>query len=196
MSRTAKQAEKMTEMTGTEEEVEALDREAREALDRLADKREELGRQHRGTELAEQRRREREEERRREEEREAAERGERRRREELERLGEGRLALEERAEEEARALIATLEELKGHDAEHRMALASGPGGFTVHDMPPDFGRELNAWFAGRFGGIGGVIPTAGHDFRGRATLPERDPLTPKRAPARPPGRPARGRTSE
>jgi hypothetical protein len=46
-----------------EQEVESLDREAREALDRLADRREGLPRQLRETELAETRQREREEKR-------------------------------------------------------------------------------------------------------------------------------------
>lgn len=44
-----------------EQDVERLDRETREALNRLADKREELARRHEATELAEERRQEREE---------------------------------------------------------------------------------------------------------------------------------------
>ena len=56
------------EATELEREVEALDREARAALDRLADKREELERGREATELAADHQREREAERRREEE--------------------------------------------------------------------------------------------------------------------------------
>lgn len=81
-------------------EIKALDAEARTALDRLADKREELERQHQATELAAERQREREEERRRQE----AEEGERKAEE------EARARCEEIAEE-GRELSAELEGL-------------------------------------------------------------------------------------
>lgn len=160
------------------EELEALDRRAREALDELADKREELARRHRATDLAAGRQREREEERRREREREAREREERRRREKLEAMATERLALEERAEEQSAALIATLGELLALDRRHRQAL--GPFSVRAGEAPPpDLPREISAWFRGRFGA---VVPGLGSDYRaafGSAgpSLPERDPLT-------------------
>lgn len=162
-----------------EQEIQTLDAEAREALDKLADRREELERQHQGTALAAERQREREEERRREEERKASEKEEARRLEELDRLGKERLALQERAEAEVGTLIATLEELLAFDQAHRRALA--PEGLTVHDAPPDFARELRAWFLGRFNR---AVPGIGFDYRATGSLspgpglPERDPLTP------------------
>ncbi|MDP9474549.1 MAG: hypothetical protein M3R38_02425 [Actinomycetota bacterium] len=173
----------MTEQTGAAygaegETIEDLDRRAREALDRLADKREELERQHRATELAEERRQEREAQRRRKEAQEAKEREERRRLEALERMGKERLRLEERAEEEAATLVSTLEELIAFDRCHRRALA--PGGFSVFAAPPDLAGEISAWFRGRFGGI---VPGLGSDVRAPSfgkpgpSLPERDPLT-------------------
>jgi hypothetical protein len=119
-------------------EIEDLDREAREALDRLAD-----------------------------------------RGEELERMSQERLQLEERAEEQAAGLVATLEELLAFDRRHRRALA--PAGFSVYDAPPDLAGEISWWFRGFFGG---VVPDLGSDVRapgyGKAgpSLPERDPLTP------------------
>lgn len=159
------------------QEIEDLDREAREALDKLADKREELKRQHRATALAAERQREREEQRRLEVAAQAKEREERRRQEQLQRMGKERLRLEERAEEQAAALVATLEELLAFDRRHRRAL----GPFSVHDAPPDLGRELMpSWFRGRFNG---VVPGLGSDVRAPAfgqpgpSLPERDPLT-------------------
>lgn len=164
--------------TELQKEIETLDREAREALDRLADKREELARRHRATDLAARRQREREEERRLEEEREAKEHEERRLEEELERMAGERLALEERAEEQAAALAATLEELHAFDGRHLQAL----GPFSVGGAsPPDLPREISAWFRGRFNA---VVPGLGSDYRaeyGKAgpSLPERDPLTPK-----------------
>ncbi len=172
----------MTEQTGAAspegETIEDLDRQAREALDRLADKREELERQHRATELAEGTRQEREEERRRLEAPEAKEREERRRLEALERMGKERLRLEERAEEQAATLVSTLEELIAFDRRHRRALA--PGGFSVFEAPPDLAGEVSAWFRCRFGE---VVPGLGSDVRAPSfgkpgpSLPERDPLT-------------------
>jgi DNA repair exonuclease SbcCD ATPase subunit len=61
----------MNETNASTKDIEDLDREAREALDKLADKREELQRQLEETKLAEQRQRERGEELRRQEELEA-----------------------------------------------------------------------------------------------------------------------------
>lgn len=163
----------------TEQDIERLDREAREALDRLADKREDLAKQHEATGLAETRRREREEERR----REAVEKTREKARKAAEKFGGRRLALEERAEEEAATLVATLEELKGLDIEHRRARAAvdGPAPQKVFS---DFPRELLAWFRGRFSA---AVPGIGRDYRAEfrsmgPSLPERDPLTPKSSP--------------
>lgn len=167
-----------TESRTTEQDIERLDREAREALDRLAQKREELAKQHQATELAEERRREREEERRSKDEEKRREKA----RKEAEKLGEERLALEERAEEEATALLATLQELKSFDIEHRRAWAAVEGN-APQKVFSDFPRELSAWFRGRFNaGFEGAVPGIGTDpFEGKS-LPERDPLTPEASP--------------
>lgn len=158
--------------------LEDLDREAREALDRLADKREELERRHRETELAAGRQREREEERRREEERKAEETEQRRRLEEAERLGKQRLILEERAEEQAKALAATLKELLTLDPVHRRAVAAAFGKAPKQLFDRTFAQELGDWFNGRFKevirGIGGDL-RAEYGKQGPA-LPERDAL--------------------
>lgn len=161
----------------TGQDIERLDREAREALDRLADKREELAKQHEATELAEERRREREEERRRKE----AEKVREKARKAAQKLGEGRLALEERAEKEAAMLVATLEELKVLDVEHRRARTAADHGARPEKVFSDFPRELLAWFRGRFNA---AVPGVGSDYRADfrsmgPSLPERDPLTPK-----------------
>lgn len=175
----------MTEQTeGTsaelQAEIEDLDREAREALDRLADKREELARQHQATELAEGRRREREAERRREAEREREERERRRREEETRRLGARRLALEERAEKEAAALSSTMKELLELDPVHRRAVEAcvGRGKAPEQLFYRTFAQELQDWFNGRFKG---VVPGLGGDLREGLALPDRDALTPARA---------------
>ena len=155
-------------------EIEALDREAREALDRLADKRAELQRQLRDTDLAAERHAEREQERREKEEREAREREERRRREELAGMGKARLVLEQRAEQEAASLFSTLEELTSLDGVHWRAL-SAAGGTPPTQM---LRRELVAWLGGRLGEFSpasdyrSTHPSPGPD------LPTRDPLTP------------------
>ncbi len=166
-----------TETTSAaEQDIERLDREAREALDRLADRREELAKQHEATELAEERRLERQEERRREEAEKAREKALKA----AQKIGGRRLALEERAEEEAATLAATLEELKGLDIEHRRARASVDG-LAPQKIFSDFPRELLPWFRGRFST---AVPGIGRDYRADfrsmgPSLPERDPLTPK-----------------
>lgn len=175
--------EKTNAQVNGPEEIQRLDAEAREALDRLADKREELARQHEATELAAEIQREREEEKRRKEEAEAEEREERRRREELDRLGRERLALEERVEKQAAGMIDTLQELLAFDRSHHQVL--GSESFSVHNPPQDFPRELRAWFRGRFNE---VLPGIGSDYRSPGyaqpgpTLAEREELTPKASP--------------
>jgi hypothetical protein len=100
----------------------------------------------------------------------------------LERLGQERLQLEERAEREAETLRTTLEELLAFDRTHRRVI--GPERFSIRadsPAPPDLPREIAAWFRGRFKK---AIPAIGEDYRspsyGKAgpSLPERDPLTP------------------
>lgn len=87
---------------GTEQKlekgIEALNKEAREAMDRLADKREELQNQLAATELAEKRQREREEERRRTEAAEAERRA----------LEESEARYQSLSEEEARSVDTEL----------------------------------------------------------------------------------------
>lgn len=154
-----------------EKEIEVLDKEAREALDKLADKREELEREHRATDLAAERQREREEERKAEEEREH-----RRAVEEARKLGEERLRLEVLAEEQAEALRATLEELLALDPDHRRAVEAAFGEAPEQLWSRTFSRELADWFRGRFKE---VVPGIGGDLREGLALPERDALTPK-----------------
>lgn len=100
-----------------QQEIVALDREAREAMDRLADKREELEKQHRATSLAAERQREREEERRRQEqeeaERKAAEEAKARR----EKIAEKRRELEAERERLANRIIEILSRLEELDGE-------------------------------------------------------------------------------
>lgn len=102
-------------------------------------------------------------------------------RKEAEKIGRKRLTLEERAEEEAATLAATLEELRSLDVEHRRALAAVEHGARPEKVFSDFPRELLAWFKGRFNG---AVPGVGTDYRAGfrgvgPSLPERDPLTPK-----------------
>ena len=158
-----------------EKEIEDLDQEAREALDRLADKREELQRQHQATDLAAERQRERGEERRRQE----AEKAEKKAREEAERLGGERLRLEVLAEEQAKALGATLGELLALDPRHRRAVEAAWGKAPGQLFSRTFTEELRDWFRGRFKE---VIPGIGGDLREGLALPERDALTPKVSP--------------
>lgn len=159
-----------------EQEIQDLDREAREALDKLADKREELERQHRATEIAGERQREREAERRTEEEREASERERRRAVEEAGKLGRERLALEERAEEEAEALAATMGEILELDPRHRRAVEAAWGKAPEQLYSMSFPRVLGSWFRGRFER---VAPGIGHDLREGEGLAARDTLTPE-----------------
>lgn len=156
-------------------EIAALDQEARDSLDKLADKREELERQHRATELAAERQREREEERRREEEREAEEREQLRRREEADKLGRERLRLEVLAEEQAEALNVTLGKLLELDPGHRRAVVEVWGTAPEQIWGRSFPRELLDWFLDCFGG---TMPGIGHPIRECLALPERDALTP------------------
>jgi hypothetical protein len=164
---------------GIEQEIQDLDREAREALDKLADKREELERQHRATELADERQREREAERKTEEEREASEREHRKAVEEAGKLGRERLALEERAEREAKALAATMGELLELDPRHRRSVEAAWGKAPEQLYSLSFPRVLGSWFRGRFEG---VAPGIGHDLHEGEGLPARDTLTPEAAP--------------
>lgn len=160
-------------------DIETLDQEAREALDRLADKREELAREHKATELAAERQREREEQCRQKEQREAREKEEARRREEAERLGEKRRVLEVRAEEEAAALVSTLEELLALDPVHVSAVAAAYGRVPEQRSSLTFPRVLLGWFIGRFKA---VVPGIGFDsWEGNPPLRERDALTPGEA---------------
>ena len=151
-----------------EKEVATLDREARRSLDRLADKREELERRHRETDLAARRQREREQERLAQEAREAEGRQQRQLVEEAERLGRRRLELEERAEREASALAAKARPLSLDPA------ANAPAQW----VSMTFHQVLFGWFLGRFGGTRGLFPGIGHDVRDGLGLVERDALTP------------------
>lgn len=160
------------------DEIEALDREARAALDRLADKREEIERRHRETDLAAGRQRERGQERRREEARKAEERERRRRVEAAENLGQKRLALELKAEEQAGALLSTLQELLELDPRHERAVRAAHGKAPAQFVSMPFERVLSDWFRGRFGGTHGLFPVIGHDVRDGLGLVERDALTP------------------
>ncbi len=162
-----------------EQEIQDLDREAREALDRLADKRGELERQHRATGLAAERKREREAERRMEAEREAEEREHRRAVGEAERLGRERLALEERAEREAEALAATMGGLLELDPRHRRSVEAAWGKAPEQLYSMSFTRVLGSWFRGRFEG---VAPGIGHDLHEGEGLAARDTLAPEAAP--------------
>lgn len=157
-----------------DQEIEALDKEAREALDKLADRREVLARRHRATELAAERQRERERERRLEEQREAQESARQKATEKAERLGAERLALEERAEEEAKTLAATLGELLALDPTHRRAVEVAHGNAPQQLYGRTFSEEVRDWFRGRFRGI---IPGIGGDLREGLALPKRDALT-------------------
>jgi hypothetical protein len=101
--------------------------------------------------------------------------------EEADKLGERRLQLEERAEEEAAALAATLEELLALDTEHRRAVEKAYGADVGASLGQDLGvfsrtfaQELCDWFRGRFGG---AIEGIGSDLREGLALPERDALT-------------------
>lgn len=172
----------MTEQTTNEQfgkEIEALDREAREALDRLADKREELEKRHQATELAATRQKERDEERREEKERERAEREHRKAVEEAGRLGKERLRLEALAEEQAETLNATLKELLALDPDHRRAVQSAWGTAPEQRFSQSFAWVVLSWFIGRFNS---VVPGIGFDpWEDNPPLVERDALTPSEA---------------
>ena len=161
---------------GTEQQksIEVLDKEAREALDRLADKREELAREHAATELAAGRQREREQERVRRERAEAAEREQERLRARATELGAKRLRLEERAEEEAAALAATLQELLALDPGHARA-ARAAGQKAEQRYSSSFDRVLRDWFVDVFGPVVGGV---GHAVWKGVALAEREALTP------------------
>ncbi len=158
-----------------EKEIEDLDREAREALDKLADKREELEKQHRATELAEERKREREavERERREEERRRKALAEARRR--ADEIGAKRRRLEERAEAEIAAFTGTLRELLDLDPTHHKALREAERSVRSQEL---FSRTLLVWTIGR---LNPVLEGIGHDYLDGKPLPERDPLTPDEA---------------
>ena len=167
----------MPESTSTEQQksIEALDREAREALDRLADRREALAREHAATELASQRQKEREQERIRRERAEAAERERERLRARAREMGERRRALEERAEEEASALAGTLQELLALDPGHARALQAAHGEAPQQLYSWTFSRLLRDWFMDRFNK---VLPGVGFPVRQGLALTEYDALTP------------------
>ena len=162
---------------GTEQQksIEVLDREAREALDRLADRREELAREHAATELAAGRQKEREQEKVLQERREAQERQQERLRARATELGAKRLQLEERAEEEAAALIATLQELLALDPGHARALQAAYGKAPQQLYSWTFSRLLRDWFMDRFNK---VVPGIGFPVREGLALAEYDALTP------------------
>ncbi len=111
-----KNAEITTKM-GIEGEIEVLDREAGEALDRLADKREELRRQLETTERTERRLREREEERRRAEAEEAKRRAEEEAKARCEELAEEMGELDAEREGLAKRLAEILERYQELDWE-------------------------------------------------------------------------------
>ena len=161
--------------TETQKDIATLDREAREALDRLADRREALAREHAATELAAGRQREREQERIRRERAEAEERERERLRARAAELGERRRALEERAEEEAEALAATIGELLRLDPGHGRALQAAYGKAPAQRFGQPFPRVLDAWIRGR---LNKVLTGLGQDPLGGVGLVERDPLTP------------------
>lgn len=96
-------------MTTKQKSIEVLDQEARGALDRLADKREELAREHKATELAAGRQREREEERRRGEAEEAERRAEEEAKSRREKIAEEMGELDAEREGLARRLVEILE---------------------------------------------------------------------------------------
>ncbi len=93
---------------------------------------------------------------------------------ELEPMGRERRVLEQRAEAEAAALAATLEELLGFDQRHRRALR--PGGWNVFEAPPPLEQELAKWLRGRLGAVLKGFDELRDPGKG-APLPERDPLT-------------------
>ena len=161
--------------TELEKDIATLDREAREAMDRLADRREELAREHAATELAAERQREREQERIRRERADAAEREQERLRVRVAELGERRRALEVRAEEEAEALAATLGELLRLDPGNARALQKA-GQKAEQRYSSSFERVLRDWFVDRFGKVVGGI---GHAVWKGSALTERDALTPQ-----------------
>lgn len=104
-----KQNAETTTPTGIEEEIEVLDQDAREALDKLADKREELQRQLKATELAEGKERERQEERRRREREEAERKAEEEAQARREKIAREMGELEAEREELANRLVEVLE---------------------------------------------------------------------------------------
>lgn len=160
--------------TEQQKTIEDLDREARQALDRLADRREALAREHKATELAAQRQREREQERNRQHQREAQERQQERLRVRAAELGEKRRALEVRAEEEAAALSATLQELLALDPGHARAVRAA-GQKAEQRYSSSFDRVIRDWFVDVFNPIvGGVGYAVWHGV----ALVERDQLTP------------------
>ena len=161
--------------TEQQKDIATLDREAREALDRLADRREALAREHAATELAAERQREREQERIRQERAEAEERERERLRARAREMGERRRALEERAEDEAAALAATMEELLALDPGHARALQKAHGKAPEQRFSWTFSRVLRDWFVDRFNPVvGGVGHAIWHDV----ALVKRDALTP------------------
>jgi chromosome segregation ATPase len=101
-----------------QKEIEALDKEAREAMDKLADKREELQRQLKATELAEERQREREELKR----RKATEEAQRRRVEEAKSRCEELHREAAGLSEERDALAARLKEIFAEQSELAMQM--------------------------------------------------------------------------
>lgn len=163
-------------MSTEQKDIETLDKEAREALDRLADRREELAREHRATELAADRQKEREQERLRQERAEAAERESERLRARAAELGAKRRALEVRAEEEAAALAGTLQELLALDPSHIRAVQAAHGGSApMQRSSQTFTRVLDTWLRGR---IGKTLTGFGFDPYDGEALAQRDALTP------------------
>ena len=99
-----------------DEELARLDREAREALDRLADRREQLERRHEATALAAERAQKREEERRRREAEEAQRKAEEAARLRREEIAEETRALEDERDELAGRIVAIIERLRELDS--------------------------------------------------------------------------------
>lgn len=158
-----------------EKEIQALDQEARQAMDRLADKREELQSQLEATELAAERQDQREEEHRRAE----AEDAKRRAREEAQAryqsLAEARYAAEESFEDLAYKLLETLKRLEEINVDQRsQARRVGlsvqyPIGTTLRDLVERrLGHLLKGWSP--------ILRSGLHPSQGTVPLPEVDPF--------------------
>lgn len=136
-----------------EKEIEVLDREARESLDRLAAKREELQRQLETTELTEKRLREREEERRRAEAEEAERKAEEEAKARREKIAEEMGELDAEREGLAKRLAEILErhqelnwemiqEVNRYDTERANGMAVAHGSAPRYWVEDRFSRWL------------------------------------------------------